>query len=323
MASVLKKLFPMIREREEVLKEIGEKEELQQIFDEWTREQQEEFLDICTGARGAKILSDTMFKEILNPDTTPERLENLLTLILKRKVKILKVLPNDFARISAESSLLILDIVVQLEDGSIANVEMQRLGYYFPGQRSACYSADLLLRQYKRVKGEQGKKFSYRDIKKVYTIVFYEKSTGEFHKFPNDIYIHRSEQKTDTGLEIDLLQEYAFIALDIFRKKLHNKGVEKKNRLEAWLTFLSEDDPELILKLSEAYPEFGALYQEVYELCQNTERIMGIFSKELEELDKKTVEYMIDEMQGTIDEQKEIIEQLKKKVEELQRMEKQ
>ena len=96
-----------------------------------------------------------------------------------------------------------MDIVVQLGDGSIANVEVQRIGYAFPGQRGACYSADLLLRQYKRVKGEKGKKFSYRDIKKVYTIVFYEKSTKEFHEF-EDIYIHHSQQETDTGLKIDL-----------------------------------------------------------------------------------------------------------------------
>ena len=84
--------------------------------------------------------------------------------------KILKVLPNESARIAAESSLLVMDIVVQFEDGSIANVEVQKIGYLFPGERSACYSADMLLRQYKRVRRELGKKFHYRDIKKV--IVF-------------------------------------------------------------------------------------------------------------------------------------------------------
>lgn len=87
-----------------------------------------------------------------------------------------------------------MDIVVELEDGSIANVEVQKIGYVFPGQRSACYSADLLLRQYKRLKGEKGKKFSYRDIKKVYTIVFFERSTKEFHKH-KDLYCHRMKQK--------------------------------------------------------------------------------------------------------------------------------
>lgn len=200
-------------------------------------------------------------------------------------------------------SLLLMDIVVQLEDGSIANLEVQRIGYAFPGQRSACYSADLLLRQYKRVNGELGRNFNYRDIQKVFSIVLIEKSTKDFHKF-EDIYLHHSQQKTDSGLKIDLLQEYDFIALDIFRKKLQNNGIEKNNRLEAWLAFLCEDNPELILELIKVYPDFEAIYKEVYEMCLDTERMMGIFSKELEVLDKNTVQYMIDEMQDTIDEQK-------------------
>ena len=308
MASLLKQHFPMIREREEVLADIKKNPRLKEIFDGWKEEYQEAFLDICCGMRGVKLLYDQFFKAILNPDISPERLEELISLILKKKVKILKVLPNDSARIAVETSLLIMDIVVELKDGSIADVEVQKLGYAFPGQRSACYSADLLLRQYKRVKGEHKKNFSYRDIKKVFTIIFYEKSTKEFHEF-KDIYLHHSEQTTDTGLKIDLLQEYDFIALDIFRKKLHNEGVDRNNRLEAWLTFLCEDDPELMLELIEAYPEFEALYREVYEMCLDMERMMRIFSKELEELDKNTVQYMIDEMQDTIDAQKEQLNQ--------------
>ena len=57
---------------------------------------------------------------------------------------------------------------------------------------------------------EKKKLFSYRDIKKVYTIILFEKSTKEFHEFPN-IYVHHSEQKSDTGLKLELLQDYTFI----------------------------------------------------------------------------------------------------------------
>ena len=141
-----------------------------------------------------------------------------------------------------DRSLVIMDIVIELEDHSIANVEVQKLGYKFPGQRAACYSADLLLRQYKRIKGEKGKTFNYRDIKKVYTIIFYEHSPAEFRKFPED-FIHRSSQKTDTTVKIDLLQEFVFIPLDNFRGILHNKGI--RNKLDAWLTFLSVDERNL------------------------------------------------------------------------------
>ena len=92
-----------------------------------------------------------------------------------------------------------------------------------------------------------------------------------------------------------LLQEYLFVPLDIFRKILHNKGI--RNQLEAWLTFLSSDEPEIIEKLILAYPSFQAYYQEIYELCRDTERMMEMFSKELRELDQNTVQYMIDQMQ--------------------------
>lgn len=89
------------------------------------------------------------------------------------------------------------------------------------------------------------------------------------------------QQKSDTGLEIDLLQEYIFITLDIFRKKLDNNGVNIENELEAWLLFLTVDKPEYIMELIHKYPRFRALYQEVYEMCQNIEKVMSMFSKEL------------------------------------------
>ena len=209
MEKTLQMYFPKLRGRQQVLDDIMNRENLKTLYETWKNEEQDYFLDICTRVRGVKMLYDSFFKEILNPDTKPERLEELLSLLLRQKVKILKVLPNDSTRIADESSLLIMDIVVELEDGSIANVECQKIGYAFPGQRAACYSADLLLRQYKRVKGEKGKKFSYKDIKKVYSIIFYEQSPKEFHEFPEH-YIHRSRQQTDTGLEIELLQEFLF-----------------------------------------------------------------------------------------------------------------
>ena len=94
-------------------------------------------------------------------------------------------------------------------------------------------------------------KISYRDIKDVYTIVLFEKSQAEFHGYPYT-YLHYFEQCSDTGLELDLLQKYFFIPLDIFRKNLHNKVVE--NKLDAWLMFLCVDEPEDIIRLIETYP---------------------------------------------------------------------
>ena len=291
-----------------LLKDIHSKPHLSSLFYRWTEERREEFLDFCCGEKGVKILYDSFFKEIMNPEYASNRLEDFLSLLLGKKVRILVVLPNDSTRIADESSLLITDIIVELEDGSIANVEVQKIGYHFPGERSACYSADLLLRQYKRIRDKEKKKSCYKSIKNVYTIVLFERSPVEFRNFPTE-YIHRFEQASNTGLKLNLLQKYIFIPLDIFKKNIHNKPIN--NKLDAWLFFFSASEPDEILQLIETYPEFHALYEDIYSLCLNTEKVMEMFSKELLELDRNTVQYMIDEMQDTIDELQNIIEEKK------------
>ena len=112
----------------------------------------------------------------------------------------------------------------------------------------------------------------------------------------------------ETAMERKLksLQDYTFIALDIFQKNLQNKGIS--NQLDVWLTFLSVDEPETIVNLITTFPQFKPMYDEVYQLCRNTEKVMEMFSKELQELDRNTVQYMINEMQDTINAQKEQIE---------------
>lgn len=297
LTNKLQQYFPMIRSREEVRGSISADAHLAEMFGAWSSEKQEEFLDMCTGVKGMKPLYDSFFKEIMNPEYNADRLNEFLSLLLKRTVKIRTVLPNDSTRITDESSLLITDIVVELEDGSLANVEIQKIGYAFPGQRCACYSADMLLRQYRRVRGNR-ENFSYRDIKSVYTIILFEKSTKEFHDFPQE-HFHFFSQISNTGIELELLQKYVFIPLDIFRKNLHNKGII--NKLDAWLTFFSEDEPEVIIRLIEKWPEFKVMYEEIYNQCRSIEGVMNMFSKELQELDRNTVQYMIDELQEEID----------------------
>ena len=306
MMNQLKVHFPMLPERRELLAEIKDSLKLSAIYDQWSREQKEEFLDFCCGNRGIKVLYDSFFKEALNPEYDPTRLEDFLCTVLKKKVRIVKVLPNDSTRIADETSLLITDIVVELEDGSLANVEIQKIGYMFPGARSACYLSDLLLRQYKRVRDQKGDKFSYRDIKNVYLIVIFEKSPTEFKNLPNHYY-HHAKQIFDTGLELNLLQEYFMINLDIFKAHMHNKSIETD--LDAWLTFLSEDDPERIVELICHYPKFKAMYQTLYDMCSNTEGVMRMFSKELRELDRNTVKYMIEEQQKEIDQKNQELTQ--------------
>lgn len=89
------------------------------------------------------------------------------------------------------------------------------------------------------------------------------------------------------------------ISLDIFKKIFHNRNIT--DRLEAWLTFFCEDKPEYIERLITKYPRFRELYEEVYAICQNIGKVMEMFSRELSEPDRNTMQYMIDEMQEELE----------------------
>ena len=75
---------------------------------------------------------------------------------------------------------------------------------------------------------------------------------------------------------------------------------------EAWLAFLSSDDPRVILRILEDYPGiFRPLYDRICTMCQNTKEMMHMFSEGLSILDKNTFMMMIEEQQETIEQQKQ------------------
>jgi len=319
----LRQYFPMLRTRRQVLDDIQANIPLRTKFESLSEKRQNEFLDICTGERGVRILYNRYFKTVMDPHNYPERVKDLLGCILGKEIISYEVLESSSFSLGDERSLVIMDIVVRLIDGSIINLEIQKIGYDFPGERAACYASDLTIRQYSKAKNtaaelpkdDPGHRFSYRSIHPVYTIVLIEQSTGVFSEFP-DAYVHRFSQRSDTGLSMELLHHYIFIPLDIFKKN-HQNGVVS-TKLDAWLMFLSTDEPDEIMRLIDAFPEFLALYRHIYEICVNTEDIMGIFSEALAEMDRNTVDYMIDEMQKKVDTLQSEKDQIQSRYDQLQ-----
>ena len=84
---------------------------------------QKELVDFYTGQKGVKITYDPFFKYVFNPELHPERLERLLSGLLKEKVKIRQVLPTDSIRLDESMSLVVMDILVELASGALCNVE--------------------------------------------------------------------------------------------------------------------------------------------------------------------------------------------------------
>ncbi len=267
-----------------------------QTFLSFPPEEQEKLLTFIEGNSGLKITYDSFFKKIFDPYAHPSRLEKFLSAILNQKVIIKSILPHEGSKLSAIGSLVIMDIVVELEDATIIDIEMQKIGYAFPGERSDCYIADFIMRQYNRVKSEKGKAFHFRDMRPVYLIILMESSSTEFQQVaPN--YIHRKQVGYDSGAQINNLSNIVYISLDTFRQTVQNINTE----LDAWLTFLSSDNPSDIIKLITAFPEFKDYYQDIVNFRHNPKELIYMYSEALAILDRNTTQYMIDELKNDLE----------------------
>lgn len=291
------------RSEEEVVQELKAVSGLYGRYSQMDQEWKRRFMDFCCGKKTLPLTYDPFFKKIFHPDIHPDRLSRLISSLLGVVVKVKGILPTEDSMLDGES-LLILDVLVELEDGTLTNIEVQKCPYAFPAERMSCYSSDLVMRQYTRTKGEKGKYFTYHDMKKVYTIILFEKSTDAFHLDP-PCYIHYGKTVFNTGLELGLLREYCLIALDEFRKYPYPKD---RSEQTAWLSLLATEDIKEADKLIEEYPWLEEIYQETADLRKRPEEVLGMYSEALRILDRNTVRYMIEEQKKEIEQNKKELE---------------
>lgn len=199
--------YQTVNELEEAMKTQNLYSEYITLDETWKKR----FADYMTGKKTMPLTYDPFFKCMFHPDRHPDWLSNLLSAILGESVVVERLLPSENTAISIDS-LLIMDIVVRLSNGSLANVEIQKIPYMFTAERISCYSSDLLLREYTRLK--ENKKFMYSDMKKVYTIILYEKTGADFkNPLLHGAYIHHGKTRFNTELTLELLQEYFLVCV--------------------------------------------------------------------------------------------------------------
>lgn len=94
-----------------------------------------------------------------------------------------------------------------------------------------------------------------------------------------------------------------FISLDTFKDEVHNINTKR----DAWLKFLTEDDPDEIVNFVNQYPEFLPCYKDLIAFRQNPKELINMFSYALKEMDKNTERYMVEELNKKV---KELNEEL-------------
>lgn len=301
--------------------------------EEWVKR----YEDFLKGKRSLPLLYDPFFKKIFNPVERRDRLSELVSCLLGQKVTVLEVFPNEDSQFLGV--MIIMDMVVMMTDGSIANIEIQKISYDFPAERISCYSADLVLRQYKMITGKNqeikqeasmhgSSKPSYKDMRKVHTIILFEDSNKSLiSDMDKALYFHVGKTRFNTGVKIELLQDFVLVSLDTFRKYRYSDIREgrteitdydydssqyndelvsekmKRDRLKFLSLFVAET-PQEIDRLIEIFPDLESVRQDINEYLERPGEVLSMFSEALRILDRNTAELMVDRMKDEMDELK-------------------
>ena len=283
--------------------------------------------DFLKGKKSLPLLYDPFFKKIFNPVERRDRLSELVSCLLGQKVTVLEVFPNEDSQFLGV--MIIMDMVVLMADGSIANIEIQKISYDFQAERISCYSADLVLRQYKMITGKNessmngSSKPSYKDMRKVHTIILFENSNKSLiSQVDKALYFHVGKTQFNTGIKIELLQDFVLVSLDTFKKYRYSDIREgrikitdydydssqydepvsekmKQDRLKYLSLFVAET-PQEIDRLIEIFPDLESVRRDINEYLERPGEVLSMFSEALRILDRNTAELMVDRMKDEI-----------------------
>ncbi len=321
------------RLREEVISDIQKSPQMYGFYSSLGEEDQEMLMEFFMGNRGLNALYDPFFKILM----TQQRLESLLKQIMGQQVEIIKVLPTETVRKSEEGSVMIMDLVVKLADGSYVDLEIQRITVEFPFERAVCYASDMVVRQYEQLKMEQKRaarewkawkqrqddaeclkrrgmpagdeepepavKFNYESLRPVYVIVLMNSAADKYSAFKEQ-YIHRTPDEVvfDTGLKERAIQKFIFLSLDIFRGVFNNRDRSRKmTELEAWLCFLASNRPDDITQLVREYPQFAEMYMEINRFRARPEEMMTMMTEAIKMLDEGDAKMQIEKLHEKVE----------------------
>ena len=284
--------------------------------------------DFLKGRKSLPLLYDPFFKKIFNPVERRDRLSELVSCLLGQKVTVLEVFPNEDSQFLGV--MIIMDMVVLMADGSIANIEIQKISYDFQAERISCYSADLVLRQYKMITGKNessmngSSKPSYKDMRKVHTIILFEDSNKSLiSQVDKALYFHVGKTQFNTGIKIELLQDFVLVSLDTFKKYRYSDIREgrikitdydydssqydepvsekmKRDRLK-YLSLFVVETPQEIERLIEIFPDLESVRRDINEYLERPGEVLSMFSEALRILDRNTAELMVDRMKDEME----------------------
>ena len=150
------------------------------------------------------------------------------------------------------------------------------------------------------------------------------------------LYFHVGKTKFNTGIKIELLQDFVLVSLDTFKKYRYSDIKEghtditdydydssqyndelvsekmKRDRLKFLSLFVAET-PQEIDRLVEIFPDLESVRRDINEYLERPGEVLSMFSEALRILDRNTAELMVDRMKDEIVDLKEQNDELEER----------
>ena len=139
-----------------------------------------------------------------------------------------------------------------------------------------------------------------------------------------ELYFQVGKTRFNTGVKIELLQDFVLVSLDTFKKYRYSDIREgrteitdydydssqyndelvsekmKRDRLKFLSLFVAET-PQEIDRLIEIFPDLESVRQDINEYLERPEEVLSMFSEALRILDRNTAELMVDRMKDEME----------------------
>ncbi len=219
---------------------------------------------------GEELLSpkvDFVFKNLFGSDENIHLTSSFLEGILKRPesdFKELKFLDPTLEREYEDDKKGILDILIELKDGTNINIELQVLEKTDFSKRVLFYNGKLITRQAKKGK-------SYHSISKTIIVLVLN-----FELICDSMkYIHQfTYYDKVNNVELTDLSEIITIELPKLGITENTDNRFNEEKLLPWLEFISADNREDVMIALEKYPELQDAYEKLEILSYDEDRVI-------------------------------------------------
>ena len=105
-----------------------------------------------------------------------------------------------------------------------------------------------------------------------------QKSPAELHrKDLYNMYVHHGTTVFNTGIKMEMLQDYYLIPLDVFKKSYYSMDKKDINELNGWLALLSVDSTDCLDELVTDYPQLRSIFVDMAGYLDKPAEVIDMF----------------------------------------------